>query len=103
MSSRGLGNLNLCSAFEIFSCCSPPLICLFFSLRDLDQLSSGFDWSEAGEAELNGKREHESDDESGDSETEPSEQVSCWAISLVAILIVPRKLESNERTCNEIY
>ncbi|XP_044173478.1 protein RRP5 homolog [Acropora millepora] len=39
------------------------------------QLSSGFDWSEAGEAELNGKREHESDDESGDSETEPSEQV----------------------------
>lgn len=74
-----------------------------FSLRDLDQLSSGFDWSEAGEADLNGKREHESDDESGDSETEPSEQVSCWALSLLTIVIVPRKIDPNERTCNGDY
>ena len=56
-----------------------------------------------GEGELNGKREHESDDESGDSETELSEQVSCWAISLRAVLMVPRKIKSNERTCNENY
>ncbi|XP_068709241.1 protein RRP5 homolog [Montipora foliosa] len=40
------------------------------------QLSSGFDWSEAGETNLSSKREHESDKESGDSETEASAQVA---------------------------